>query len=153
ASAGVSGTITAQSPHAPVRPAPQATGTKATATHGVAFRGSVASFVGDVAGGTAASYTASIDWGNGVTTAGQIVPTGPNTFAVRGSNTYASPGTYTVRITIHDPSGGSTTVTTTIQVVDARLWEEEDPEDVLPPEDRAREVLVRLAAPVADDAE
>jgi hypothetical protein len=121
---GATGTITSTAtvsnpPGAPTRPHPQAKGTTATATHGVAFGGSVASFVGDIGGGTAASYTATINWGNGHTTAGVIQATGPNTFVVVGSQTYTAAGTYTVAITITDSSGGSTTVDSTIVVAQA----------------------------------
>jgi hypothetical protein len=111
--------------------APQATGTTATATHGVAFAGNLASFVGDITGGTAASYTAQIDWGNGTITTGIIARTGDNTFGVSGGVTYLNPGKYTVQITVSDSGGGSSVVTTTILVADARLglsddWLEED---------------------------
>jgi hypothetical protein len=104
----------------PVRPAPQATGVQATATHGVAFSGAVASFRGDIAGGTVANYTATIDWGVGAgAVAAQVRPLGNNQFAVVGGHTYAKPGTYTVTITIRDSGGGVTTVTSTILVADA----------------------------------
>jgi hypothetical protein len=111
---------------APVRPAPKATGTKATATHGVAFKGNVASFLGSIAGGTASNYTASINWGDGHTTTGTIRPTGNNNFSVSGANTYATAGVYTVKITITDSNGASTTVTTTITVSDARQYRDDD---------------------------
>jgi hypothetical protein len=103
----------------PVRPAPKGTGTQATATHGVAFKGNVATFIGSIIGGTASNYTASINWGDGHTTSGIIRPTGNNNFSVYGTNTFAAAGVYTVKITIKDSNGASTVVTTTITVADA----------------------------------
>jgi hypothetical protein len=111
---------------AAVRPAPKGTGTKATATHGVAFSGNVASFLGSIGGGTASNYTASINWGDGHTTTGIIRSTGNNNFSVSGANTYATAGVYTVKITITDSNGASTTVTTTITVSDARQYRDDD---------------------------
>jgi hypothetical protein len=116
---------------------PKATGTTATATHNVAFAGPVASFMGDIAGGTAANYTAKIDWGNGTTTTGTVARTGDNTFGVSCGVTYLKPGKYTVKITITDSGGGSATVTTTILVADARPADpdaEEAPENPDVPE-------------------
>jgi hypothetical protein len=114
-------------PHAPAAPAPKATGTQATATHGVAFRGNLASFLGSILGGTSSSYKASIDWGNGTTSSGQVRTTGNNRFGVFGGVTYAKPGTYTIKITITDSAGHSTTVDTTILVADARTDGEDEP--------------------------
>jgi hypothetical protein len=107
ASASTTATASVTNPGgAPTRPHPVAVGTTATATHGVPFRGSVASFKGSIPGGTAASYTVSISWGNGITTAGTVRPTGNNTFSVFGGVTYAQAGTYTVSITITDSFRG-----------------------------------------------
>jgi hypothetical protein len=131
-------------PGAPGRSGPLAKGTKATATHGVAFNGSVASFAGSILGGTAASYTATINWGDGTSTSGVIRATGANTFSVIGSKTYAAAGTYTVSITITDSSGASTTVTTTITVAQADVQDSTD-DDSPPP------VVAALA--VKDDDE
>jgi hypothetical protein len=130
ASASTTATATVTNPGgAPTRLQPVAVGTTATATHGVPFRGSVASFKGSIPGGTASSYTVSINWGNGTTTAGTVRPTGNNTFSVFGGVTYAQAGTYTVSITITDSSGASTTVTTTILVADAGPVPAEDDTD------------------------
>ena len=135
ASGQASSTATVTSPpQAPSRSGPAASGTTATATHGVAFKGGVASFTGLPAG----SYSTTIDWGNGQTTAGTLVATSPTTFSVVGSNTYTTPGVYTLRITISLSGGGSTTVETTITVADAT-----DPADDGP---RAAAVSVALLA-------
>jgi hypothetical protein len=139
---------------ASVRPGPAATGTKATATHGVAFKGNVASFTGT--GHPASYYTATIDWGNNKTTAGTIVATGTNTFNVVGTQTYMKPGTYTVKITITDGSGASTTVTTTIIVADAQAVEPDEDDEWVVPDDPSRPadqttVIVRVDQTTPED--
>jgi hypothetical protein len=156
---GATGSATATAtvtnpPGAPPRPHPQATGTTATATHGVAFGGSVASFVGDISGGTASSYTATINWGNGHTSAGVIQATGPNTFIVVGSQTYSAAGTYTVAITITDSNGGSTTVDSTIVVAETDAPAPVDDATAVastsPPEEPSTEWGVEEAGVVAE---
>jgi hypothetical protein len=53
----------------------------------------VANFTSSVAGATAASFAATITWGDGTASAGTIVPDAstPPTFHVEGSHTYTSP--------------------------------------------------------------
>jgi hypothetical protein len=64
-------------------------------TEGFPLDGQVATFLsGDVKGSSA---QAAINWGDGHTTPGTVVPVGTN-FAVDGLNTYAVPGTYTVTV-------------------------------------------------------
>jgi hypothetical protein len=79
---------------------------------------------------TAAEYRATIDWGDGHSSPPQPVtidPTGRsacgNTFEVRGANTYAEEGTYTVTTTITDTDNASNTATvrSTATVADAAL--------------------------------
>ena len=64
---------------------------------------------------TTADFTATIDWGDGSPpSTGVVVATAtPGVFDVEGGHTYAKPGVYTTKITVHD-DGGS-------QVVDHRL--------------------------------
>ncbi len=79
--------------------------------------GEVAEFTVADPTATAASYTATIDWGDGTTTAGTVTGSAGR-FAVSGDHTYASPGTYTIRVTIsdvHDPSN-STVATNTADI-------------------------------------
>ena len=70
-------------------------------------------------------YTATVNWGDGTTTAGEIMTFGPvpeaayanpATFGVSGQHTYASTGTYTVQVTISDQAGDTVTATRTIDV-------------------------------------
>jgi hypothetical protein len=66
-------------------------------TVGVPINGQVATFVsGDVAGN---NPLATIDWGNGNTTAGTVVMNAGN-FVVLGENTYAAAGTFNVIVTV-----------------------------------------------------
>jgi hypothetical protein len=94
-----------------------AQGTSLTAMAGTPFYAVLAWVVGPITGGAANSYTAMIDWGNGTTTAGMIVPGYASTFLVVGGNTYAVAGTYAVSVIITDSSNNSTTVTTTFTVL------------------------------------
>jgi PKD repeat protein len=85
------------------------------ATAGDALNGEpVATFKDSYAGGQATDYTASIAWGDGATTAG-FVEGSDGTYDVRGSHTYAAPGTYAVVVTLTD-AGGSASVTSAAQV-------------------------------------
>jgi hypothetical protein len=58
-----------------------------TAIDALPFQGSVAAFAAD-AGATAASFSASIEWGDGQTSAGTVVA-GPGGFLVSGNHTYS----------------------------------------------------------------
>jgi hypothetical protein len=66
--------------------------------------------------GSAASYTATIDWGDGQTTAGKVVAENPPYYYDvydGGGHTYAAPGTYTVTVTVRHNLGYTTTATAT----------------------------------------
>jgi hypothetical protein len=61
--------------------------------------------------GSAASYTATIDWGDGTTTAGKVVAENPAYYYDvydGGGHTYAAPGTYTVTVTVTHNLGYTT---------------------------------------------
>lgn len=74
---------------------------------GVKLTKAVATFTDADPGGIASDYTAAIHWGDGTTSAGTI----SGHFAVTGSHTYASTGTRTISVTIHDAGGASVTAT------------------------------------------
>jgi hypothetical protein len=83
-----------------------------------AFTARVASFNDQDPGGAVTDYNASIDWGDGTTTAASSISfAGGLTFNVYGTHAYAVKGTYSVTTRISD-SGGATAdpVVTTIVV-------------------------------------
>lgn len=73
-----------------------------------AVNGTLGSFTAIAAGDTAASYSARIDWGDGNATFATLSPGANGTFSVQGSDTYASPGVYAVRVLITHLSDGQT---------------------------------------------
>jgi hypothetical protein len=84
----------------------------------LAFSGTVASFTDSNPGGTVGDFTASIDWGDGTTTAGTVTqPGGVGTpFTVSGTHTYAEDGSTAVHVTVTDVGGASTVVNSTANV-------------------------------------
>ena len=66
----------------------------------------------DAAGtfGSAADFSATINWGDGITTAGTISALGGGSYAVAGIHGYATVGRFTIATTIRD-DGGSTAAT------------------------------------------
>jgi hypothetical protein len=86
-----------------------ASGVNISATAGAPFSGTVATFVNADPSGTAASYTALIDWGDDSTSTGVI----SSTFTVTGTHTYADPINRTLHVTISHNLGYTTTATTT----------------------------------------
>ena len=62
-------------------------------------------------GGTVSDYTASINWGDGNTSAGTVGVATIGGFNVKGTHTYGSTGTFTITVTISDVGGATRTVT------------------------------------------
>jgi hypothetical protein len=87
------------------------------AVAGVNFSGPVATFTDSNAAATAANFTATIDWGDGTTSAGTITRNA-QMFTVTGIHTYAMSGQETVKVTISDvpPGTGTAMVSETITV-------------------------------------
>lgn len=56
---------------------------------------------------TAASFTATINWGDGHVTSGIVTQTSPGQYNVTGSNTYAHMGTYNVKVDVLDVGGAT----------------------------------------------
>ena len=104
----------------PTAAALSATGTPVTATEGRSVSGPVAAF-SDTDNQPAGAYSATIDWGDGQSSAATVTLTGTGQYAVSGSNTYAEEGSYPVSVEISDADGTSTTVSTTATVADASL--------------------------------
>jgi uncharacterized protein (TIGR03118 family) len=81
----------------------------------------VATFMSTTAGATASDFTATIDWGDGSSSAGTVSATGGGNFLVIAQHTYAEEGTDSVTVTISDKSGNTATVTETATAIDAPL--------------------------------
>jgi hypothetical protein len=67
----------------------------------LAVSGSVATVHAPAAG----TYTATIDWGDGTSSTGQVVAQGNDTFTVTVSHTYAQPGGYLTNVQVSDTRG------------------------------------------------
>jgi hypothetical protein len=87
-----------------------------------------ASFVAVVAGFIDANpyantndFSASIDWGDGVTTSGTIIDEGINGFAVMGSHTYTNQGLFIMDVKVADEGGFQTNVLSVANTSDATL--------------------------------
>jgi hypothetical protein len=97
-------------------------GTNISAAEGKPFTGTVATFTDPDTFATAGEYSATIAWGDGVTSAGTISGTGGH-FKVSGTHTYAEEGVYhlTVRVTDTDNPSNTATANPTATVADAAL--------------------------------
>jgi hypothetical protein len=99
------------------------TGMPVSATEGAPFTGTVATFTEPDASAPASQFTASINWGDGHTTAGTVGGPVGGPFTVSGSHTYTEEGLYPTTVTITDSVNPSntTTATSTATVGDAAL--------------------------------
>ena len=99
-----------------------AQGVAVTATEGTALIDvPVATFTA-AALGTAAQYTATIDWGDGVSTLGTVQAQAGGGYRVVGSHTYASFGSRPITVSIHDGVNSvDASTSTTAVVADAPL--------------------------------
>lgn len=93
-----------------------ATGVPVSGRSGSPITATVANFTDNQATGNPADYGATISWGDGHTSTGQITAS-PSGGSVHGTNTYTLSGTYTVVVTITKADGASVTVTTTAHIV------------------------------------
>jgi hypothetical protein len=80
-----------------------------TAVMGVPFAGPVAVFGDPNPFALVSDFTATITWGDGVTSAG-TVGAAPSGFLITGSHTFASPGHVPVSVHVADLQGASTTI-------------------------------------------
>jgi hypothetical protein len=112
--ASISATATAQ-----VSGLTSATGDSFSVVQGMPFNGAVATFTDSDSTETAASYSATIDWGDGTPATADSAITGPSPFTVFGVHTYAHEGSFTVTVTItEDTSLASISATSTATVSD-----------------------------------
>ena len=89
-----------------------ATGTTISATEGMAFTGTVATFTdayADDPKGTS-EYTVSIDWGDGSTTSGSVTAQGSGQYAITGTHTYTEVNS-SIPVTVDIKDGGGSTAT------------------------------------------
>ena len=89
-----------------------ATAIAVSATAGTPFGGPVATFTDANPGGTLSQYSATINWGDGTSSAGTVMA-GTGDFVVSGSHTYVLPGAYQTTVTIRDVGGATATATGT----------------------------------------
>jgi hypothetical protein len=87
-----------------------ARGLSFSAKAGHAFSGKVATFTDRNTSNVASDFSATINWGDGTTTAGVITDT-RGTISVSGTHTYASSGRDTVTVTLTDDAPGTATAT------------------------------------------
>jgi len=76
----------------------------------------VATFIDSVEDPSGANYSATIDWGDGTTSAGTILPAGP--IDVTGDHRYAADGSYLVKVTLTSVAGVSASATGTATVAE-----------------------------------
>jgi hypothetical protein len=101
----VNGTLT-------INPAPlSATAVTINVPVGVPYSGPVATFTNADPSGNPSSYSATITWGDGSTSAATISDLGGGTFAASGSHTYTSPGSEAFSVQISHNQGFTTTAT------------------------------------------
>jgi hypothetical protein len=83
---------------------------------GSLFNGAVATFTDANAGSTVHDFTGSINWGDGSTSPATFTAQGSGKFAVNGSHTYTSSGTFPVSILVQDFGGNDVTLSNTATV-------------------------------------
>ena len=85
----------------------------------------LATFTDANPGATVDDFTATIDWGDGTTSAGTIIAHGaaPNgvVFSVAGTHLYIEEGTYPIQVSIKDVGGSETFAVTQAVIADAPL--------------------------------
>jgi hypothetical protein len=89
-----------------------------TGTAPAAISGTLASFTDPNASDPAGVFSATVDWGDGSTSAGTISG-GQGSFAVTGSHTFTAPGTYQITVTISRNGGTEATVTDSATITPA----------------------------------
>jgi cyclophilin family peptidyl-prolyl cis-trans isomerase len=104
------------------KPVTALTGTPFNAIAGLAGDGfPVSTFKDTDSHGTAADFTASINWGDSQVSAGTITAGTNGTFIVTGTNPYRSQGTFPVIVTVTGKGGAGQKVSTTATVADGTL--------------------------------
>ncbi len=114
-----SATSSANVADAPISGTASTTATATEAANSAVTLGSVTDPAGDE---PAADYTVAINWGDGASSGGTLVPTSATTFDVTGSHTYARQGAYTASYFVRDDGGQSTPfINVNVAVADAPI--------------------------------
>jgi hypothetical protein len=92
------------------------TATGVTVSTPTAFSGVVATFTDANSGAPLGDFSATIDWGDSTPTSTGTIGSGAGQFSVSGAHTYASPGSRTVTVSIHDVGGATATATSALSV-------------------------------------
>jgi RHS repeat-associated protein len=95
------------------------TGLTVTGNEGESITAPVASFNGALPNDANATYTATINWGDG-TTPDTVDVSSPDT-TVSGTHTYEEAGPYPIRVTLDSSAGGSVTANSVAQISDPSL--------------------------------
>jgi N-acetylneuraminic acid mutarotase len=74
-------------------------------TAGQSFSGVVATISDADPNGAVSDYTASIDWGDGQTSPGTVLPSGSGAVEVTGTHSYAKAGSYPLNVGVSDAGG------------------------------------------------
>jgi hypothetical protein len=98
-----------------------ATGAAVSATQAAGFSATVATFTYGNPNAPAATFSATINWGDGNTSAGSISASGHGVFSVAGAHNYANEGSFPITVTITDTNGSTIVVESSVQVADAPI--------------------------------
>jgi hypothetical protein len=88
---------------------------------GTTFTGPVATFTDSDPGAAPGDFTATIDWGDHITSNGTVTGNGSGSFTVNGSHTYVDNGNFTVGVQIKDKDGTSAQVDSPGTIMDAPI--------------------------------
>ena len=91
-------------------------GIATNAVAGQQFTANVAVFTDADGGRPAGHYAATVDWGDGSTSAASITAAAAGAYGVSASHTYPAAGTFHTTVTITDPGGSSTVASSTATV-------------------------------------
>jgi hypothetical protein len=120
-----------------------ATGYDLRGMEGQAVNGIVATFT-DVTYPTNSpdDFTATINWGDGTSSAGLITAQG-NLFVVRDLHTYYEEGSYSIKVTINDDGGAATATTSSTATIATTLT---DPTDIVGHASQTGQLLVAISS-------
>lgn len=104
-----------------VKPAPVVSARTISATEGAFFTTQVATFTDADSSLTAASFSATVQWGDGTSSNGSVSSNGAGGFAVSGSHAYADEGTYIVTVSVTGTGGSPGTGVGLANVADAPI--------------------------------